>query len=83
MTLVLVDGGKYKDMIAARIQRPNGKGSWMMYKDCDLEYAEQVTSEQKITESKKGKEIARWVPKTSNAANHYLDYDILRQWRRA
>lgn len=76
MTLVLVDGGKYKDMIAARMQRPNGKGAWMVYKDCDREYAEQVTSEQKITERKKGKEISRWVPKTSNAANHYLDCEV-------
>ena len=37
MQLVLVDGGKYKDMISARMRRPNGTGSWMVHKDCDLE----------------------------------------------
>lgn len=46
MTLVLVDGGKYKDMIAARMRKPNGNGSWMVYQGCDLDYAEQVTAEQ-------------------------------------
>ena len=40
MTLVLVDGGKYKDMIAGRMQKPNGKGSWMVAEDCDEEYAQ-------------------------------------------
>ena len=55
MTLVLVDGGKYKDMIAARMRKPNGRGSWMVYKDCDLDYAEQVTAEHKVTERVNGK----------------------------
>lgn len=73
MTLVLVDGGKYKDMIAGRMRKPNGRGSWMVYKGCDLEYAEQVTAEHKITERSGGKEVQRWVLKTSHADNHYLD----------
>lgn len=73
MPLVLVDGGKYKDMIAARMRRPNGTGSWMVHKDCDLEYAEQVTAEHKITERKNGKAVYRWVLKHSHADNHYLD----------
>ncbi|MFR3304040.1 MAG: terminase gpA endonuclease subunit [Faecalibacterium prausnitzii] len=47
MTLVLVDGGKYKDQIAARMRKPNRTGSWQVYKDCDMEYAEQVTAEHK------------------------------------
>ena len=76
MQLVLVDGGKYKDMIAARMRRPNGRGSWMVHKDCDLEYAEQVTAEHKITERKKGKAIQRWALKSSHAANHYLDCEV-------
>lgn len=50
MTLVLVDGGKYKDQIAARMRKPNGTGSWQVYKNCDMEYAEQVTAEHKVTE---------------------------------
>ena len=63
MDLVLVDGGKYKDMIAARMRKPNGSGSWMVYKDCDLEYAEQVTAEHKVTERANGKVVQKWVPK--------------------
>ena len=40
MQLVIVDGGKYKDMIAARMRRPNGRGSWMVHKDAVDELAE-------------------------------------------
>lgn len=74
--LVLVDGGKYKDMIAARMRKPNGRGAWMVHKDCDLEYAEQVTAEHKITERSKGKVVQRWELKASHAANHYLDCEV-------
>ncbi len=76
MQLVLVDGGKYKDMIAARMRKPNGTGSWMVYQGCDLEYAEQVTAEHKITERAGGREIQKWVPKSSHAANHFLDTEV-------
>lgn len=77
MTLVLMDGGKYKDQIAARMKRPNGSGSWMVHRDCDLEYAEQVTAEHKVTERAGGKEVQRWVLKTSHAANHFLDAECM------
>lgn len=76
MTLVLVDGGKYKDMIAARMRRPNGTGSWMVHQGCDLDYAEQVTAEHKITERAGGKETLKWVKKTTHADNHYLDCEV-------
>ena len=77
MNLVMVDGGKYKDMIASRMQKPNGKGSWMVYKDCDREYAEQVTAEHKVVErTGNGKEVMKWVVKTSHADNHYLDAEV-------
>jgi phage terminase large subunit GpA-like protein len=77
MNLVLVDGGKYKDMIAGRMRKPNGKGSWMVYKGVDLEYCEQVTAEHKIIErSANGKETPRWVLKSSHADNHYLDCEV-------
>lgn len=76
MNLVIVDGGKYKDMIASRMKRKNGDGSWMVYKDCDQEYAQQVTSEHKI-KSKNGKKTEEvWVQKTSHADNHYLDAEV-------
>lgn len=76
MSLVLVDGGKYKDMIAARMRKPNGKGSWMVHKGCDLDYAEQVTAEHKVSERGNGKTIQRWTLKSSHADNHYLDCEV-------
>lgn len=77
MQLVLVDGGKYKDMIAARMRRENGEKSWMVYKECDREYAEQVTAEHKIIERDgKGREKSVWRKKTSKADNHYLDCEV-------
>lgn len=74
MQLLLVDGGKYKDMIAARLAKPNGEGSWMVYQGCDMEYAEQVTAEHKIRV--KGSKQLVWQPKTSHADNHYLDCEV-------
>ena len=48
----------------------------MVHKDVDLDYAEQVTAEHKITERSGGKEVQRWVLKTSHADNHYLDCEV-------
>jgi phage terminase large subunit GpA-like protein len=76
MRLYIVDGNQYKDMIAGRLSRPNGTGSWMVYKDCDREYAEQICAEEKVVEKKGAREIEVWKPKTSHAANHYLDAEV-------
>lgn len=77
MNLVIVDGDKYKDMIAGRLHRQNGNGSWMVYKGCDIEYAEQVTAEHKVNvKTNNGKTILKWVPKYSHAPNHYLDCEV-------
>ena len=76
MKLVLVDGGKYKDLIAARMRRQNGTGAWMVYQGCDLEYAQQVTAEHKITQRTGSREVQRWVLKTSHGDNHYLDCEV-------
>ncbi len=76
MTLVLVDGGKYKDMIAGRMRRENGRGSWMVYSGCDMEYAEQVTSEHKVNVKGSGGTKQVWQPKHSHADNHYLDAEV-------
>lgn len=76
MTLVLVDGGKYKDLIAGRMQRPNGKGSWMVYDGCDREYADQVTAEHKVNVKSGGVVKQTWVLKHSHADNHYLDTEV-------
>lgn len=76
LTLVLVDSGKYKDMIAGRMQRPNGTGSWMVYNGCDQEYAEQVTAEHKVNEKKNGVTRLVWKPKHTHGDNHYLDAEV-------
>lgn len=76
MQLINVDGGKYKDMIAGRLRRRNGTGSWMVYKGCDREYAEQVTAEHKVTERTAQGPKKVWKPKTSHADNHYLDAEV-------
>lgn len=79
MNLVLVDGGKYKDMIASRLRKPNGKGSWMVYKGCDEEYAKEVTAEHKVAvKNGKGQQTLVWQPKggTAGKDNHYLDCEV-------
>jgi len=77
MTLVLVDGGQYKKMIAGRMRRKNGKGSWMVHRDTDMDYANQVTAEHEVIErSANGRETTKWVPKQSHADNHYLDAEV-------
>lgn len=76
MNLVIVDGGKYKDMIAARMKRQNGTGSWMVYQGCDEEYAQQVTSEHKVRVKNGKNETMEWVKKTTHADNHFLDTEV-------
>lgn len=77
MNLVLVDTGKYKDMIAGRMKKKNGSGSWMVYAGCDREYAEQVTAEHKVNvKMGNGKVKQEWQLKTSHANNHYLDCEV-------
>lgn len=76
MTLVLTDGDKYKDMIAARMKKENGKGSWMVYDGCDMDYAEQVTAEHKVNMKSGSRVIQRWVQKQTHNDNHYLDAEV-------
>ncbi|MFR3659210.1 MAG: phage terminase large subunit family protein [Eisenbergiella sp.] len=76
MTLVMVDGDKYKDMIAARMKKENGRGAWMVYAGCDREYADQVTAEHKVNIKKGSKTIQKWEQKRSHNDNHYLDAEV-------
>lgn len=75
--LVIVDGDKFKDSIASRMRRKNGRGSWMVHKGCDEEYARQVTAEHKIyARAANGTRRLKWTPKRSHADNHYLDCEV-------
>lgn len=77
MDLILVDTGKYKDMIAGRMRKKiDEKGSWTVYAGCDREYAEQVTAEHKVNVKKGGRTVQEWVQKHSHGANHYLDCEV-------
>lgn len=73
LRLYIVDGGQYKDMIAGRLNRPNGRGAWMVFDGCDAEYAEQICSEEKVP-GKNG--VFIWQPKASHIDNHYLDCEV-------
>ncbi len=74
--LYIVNGDAYKNMIASYLRRPMGRGAWMVYNGCDMDYAEQVTSEHKVNIVKGGRRVETWVPKTAHAANHYLDTEV-------
>lgn len=76
MTLVLVDGDKYKDMIAGRMRKKNGRGSWMVHGGCDYEYATQVTAEHKVNVKKNGITKQVWQLKHSHGDNHFLDAEV-------
>lgn len=76
MNLCVVDGGKYKDMIAARMKKENGRGAWMVYQGCDMEYAKQVTSEHKVQVKKNGQLVQVWELKASHTDNHLLDCEV-------
>ena len=74
--LYIVDTDQYKNLISARLNRPLGDGCFMVHADCDSDYAEQMTSEQRITTVKGRVEIETWVKKTSASQNHYLDCEV-------
>jgi phage terminase large subunit GpA-like protein len=75
-SLYIVDTDQYKNLIAARLNRPIGTGCFMVHAQCDKDYAFQLTSEHKIRTRKGNRDIETWVPKTSSAANHYLDTEV-------
>ena len=76
MRLVLINTGQYKEVIANRLKRPNGNGSFMVFSGCDLDYAQQITSEHKVRVKKGSSEVEVWKPKTAHADNHYLDCEV-------
>ncbi|MCD8366329.1 MAG: phage terminase large subunit family protein [Clostridiales bacterium] len=76
MNLAVVDSAKYKDMIAARMKKDNGRGAWMVYSGCDMDYAKQVTSEHKVQVKKGDRMVQVWELKASHTDNHYLDCEV-------
>lgn len=77
LRLYNVDGGFFKDFISNRLVRKSDEiGGWFVYDGCDLDYAEQVTAEEKVIEKRGKNEVEVWRPKTSHADNHYLDTEV-------
>lgn len=75
MKLYICDGSQYKDMIFRRLTKPNGPGSWMVHKNCDRYYAEQISSEEKVKVKKAGRTIEEWRVK-EKTENHWLDAEV-------
>lgn len=77
MELVMIDTGKYKDRIAARMKRKNGSGSWMVFQGIDEDYALQITAEHRINvKQANGPPKQVWVKKSARRDNHYLDAEV-------
>lgn len=77
LQLWIINTDIYKDELAYRLKIPVGKkGACMLNADCEKEYAEQITSEQKIVETKNGRTVETWQKKTSAKQNHWLDCKV-------
>jgi len=78
LKLWMIDTHYFKDFISGRLEKPVGPGGWMVFKDCPREYAEQIVSEQKVTEQnrKTGRIKQEWRPISSHAQNHLLDVEV-------
>ncbi len=76
MLLGVVDTNYYKDMIFARMLRDEEHGGWYLHDECDPEYAEMITSEEKVIERMRGHLVRHWVQKATGADNHYLDCEV-------
>ena len=74
--LIIVNTSQYKDMIANRLKKPIGEGCFMAYKDCDRNYAQQLTSEHKVLEKKGNTTKMVWKQKKVHGDNHYLDTEV-------
>lgn len=68
-----VDSGAYKDMLNRLIRDPD-ETKWTLHSEVDDDYCRQLASEHKVLDRKK--RTMSWQPKTSGAANHYLDCEM-------
>jgi len=77
ISLYLVYGAYYKDFITNRIARkPDEPGGWYVHNDCDHDYAEQITAEEKVKVKRGSREVEVWQLKSAHADNHYLDAEV-------
>lgn len=79
LTLYVLDTDQFKNQIAGSLAKPSGTpGAFNVYRSCSREYADQICSEQKVTERNKrtGATIETWKPIGSHAQNHLLDCEV-------
>ena len=78
LNLWRIDTHYYKDFIFGRLKKDLGvPGSFMVFEDCPQEYADQLTSEQKVMVQKKNNTVKEEYQKiSSHAANHILDCEV-------
>lgn len=76
MLLCIVDTDYYKDMIFSRFFRDEDNGGWFLHDECDPEYAEMLTAEQKVIERFRGHLVSHWVQKVTGGDNHYWDCEV-------
>ena len=78
LNLWVVDTHYYKEFIFGRLKKELGSpGSFMVFQDCPMEYADQLTSEQKVlVQNKNGTVKEEYQKISSHAANHILDCEV-------
>ena len=75
--LWMLDTDFFKDFIYRRMQLPpDSEFGWHIHQDVTLDYAEQITSEQKVTVRKGRKEREEWQPKRAGGKNHLWDAEV-------
>jgi phage terminase large subunit GpA-like protein len=78
--LTLLDTGHFKDRLAHAISArlADDVPQWELNTDNDADYNRQMSSEQKVLIRKAGgRQVERWVPISSGAANHYWDCEAM------
>lgn len=75
--LWLLDTDFFKDFIYRRMGlEPENKQGWHVHQDISLEYAEQISSERKVTVRKGRHEWEEWQLKSGGAKNHLWDAEV-------
>lgn len=78
VTLNTLDVGYFKDVLAGKI---NSETEWELFAGVGRDYIQQVCAERKVLVERRirqgvARDVWRWVPRTSGAANHFLDAEV-------
>lgn len=78
ITVSTLDVGYFKDLLAARINDTEDDDLWSCFQGVGSDYVLQLAAERKVLVERRirhgeSRDVWRWLPRTSGAANHYLD----------